>query len=283
MNRSKMLTVILHLVLIGFLLIIQLGCSKPPNSAKSTPEIDSNKEKAAAIIAAEENYKKFLNDGIDKVLQTQYKEAIPSLIQARKLNPKDGEVHFWLFQAYKNTEKKASKQSNAYIAARNVILLKPGRDKEEEAQEYIDSIKAPPKQVYAQPKQPPVQKQITSQPPPVQQQPPSLSGESSNNANYPQWSKDSASKEYQKKLDGWDKEQQRKEAEVKAYQAEEQRKEEIARQQRLEEQKQRREAAQRAMEATMGQQRLMQQQSQWEEEQRQKKRPQPTQTVRIIH
>lgn len=137
MIRSTSSPIVLRFLLFVFvscLLIVHLGCSKSPEVEKTNP---------AGVLPSPSptlSYQSFLDEGIDKCLNGQYKEAIPPLLKAKEMSPREGKIHFWLFQAYKNTETDTSKRSKAYIAAQNVIALMPGSPQEQQAQEFVNSI-----------------------------------------------------------------------------------------------------------------------------------------------
>jgi|GEM_PF-5959171 len=157
MIRDISLPLVLRLLLFVFVcsvLIVQLGCSKSPEVAKTSPAIVVP---SASPTLSYQSYQSFLDEGIDKCLNGQYKDAIFPLLKAKEMNPREGEIHFWLFQAYKNTETDTSKKSKAYIAAQNVIALMPGSPQEQQAQEFLKGIEShtqpqqftPPPQVTA--------------------------------------------------------------------------------------------------------------------------------------
>ncbi len=111
----------------------------PASPASSPPGPTINAAISPTPSPAEE-YQSFLDDGIDKVLRSRHKEAIPPLLKAAKARPRDGEAHFWLFQAYKNTDTRRARTSKACIEAQNVIALMPGSPQAQQAQDFISAI-----------------------------------------------------------------------------------------------------------------------------------------------
>jgi hypothetical protein len=110
-----------------------------PAPSTHAPAIQTN---TPSTTSPAEEYQSLLDDGIDKVLRVRYKDAIPPLLNAAKVRPKDGEVHFWLFQAYKNTDTRMTRTSKACIEAQHVITLMPGSPQARQAHDFISTIDA---------------------------------------------------------------------------------------------------------------------------------------------
>lgn len=131
------------LVFISFLLINQCGCSRNPESIKS-PSSDVPSPSPTL------SYQSFLDEGIDKCLNGQYKEAISPLLKAKEISPREGIIHYWLFQAYKNTETQTFRESKTYIEGQNVIALMPDSPQAKQVQEYVNGKAEEEKQIQQQ-------------------------------------------------------------------------------------------------------------------------------------
>jgi hypothetical protein len=166
---------------IGLVLMALSGCLGPPETPKTSSPVAFHTSPSAAspvplpTFTPTVEYESFLVEGADKVLEGQYKEAIPPLLKARDTKPRDGQAHFWLFNAYKNTEQKPSRQSNSCIEARKVIALMPGSPQAKQAELFVRNVDPSwQKQTEKkQPMNPPPQQQTSSQP--GQNEPPPLS------------------------------------------------------------------------------------------------------------
>ncbi|MDQ7821987.1 MAG: hypothetical protein RDV48_04250 [Candidatus Eremiobacteraeota bacterium] len=120
------------------------GCAGKPSAGSSSgarpPHATPQAGSPSVEPSSREEFQAALDDGIDRVLDGDYKKAIAPLLKAKELKPREGEVRFWLFLAYKNTESRITRRSKAYIEAQNVIALLPGTAKADQAKEYLRSL-----------------------------------------------------------------------------------------------------------------------------------------------
>jgi hypothetical protein len=146
------LLLILHLTAIasGYSMphsIVKAAPSRIPPSAtlSEAPHPTITPDKTPPSSSPAPDWQDSLAEGMEKVIDGHYEKALPPLLRAKKEKPKYGEIHFWLFQAYKNIEymnygHKISKKSNAFLSAKNVVKLMPGTTQARQAQEFIDRV-----------------------------------------------------------------------------------------------------------------------------------------------
>jgi hypothetical protein len=219
--------VIILLACVG-IIFVSFGCSNAVVATKTPPIQEVAKESPPPV----DEYQSFMNDGIDRFTRGEYNEAISFFLKAKELKPREGDVHYWLFQAYKNTEKKITSRSNAYIEAQNVVALMPDSPRAKHAQDFLNSIEkasAPPKIVKTAPKpqatvyivQKPIQQKPTIVRAPVVPPPLSDTPNNINQIRVPSYNNNvSQAEAYRQKLEQQYKEKAREQARLDAIEKE---------------------------------------------------------------
>ncbi|MHB2015634.1 MAG: WD40 repeat domain-containing protein [Candidatus Xenobia bacterium] len=134
--------------------MLVVGCSHPapapsasPSAAPSAhpsaseaPSASASVSASASAAIAEKEKMQEMQGAVADVEHHQEKDAIPILQKVIAEDPKNGEAHFWLFQAYKATDAQADRSSNAYKEAHTVVSLMGNSAMGQQAQDFIHEV-----------------------------------------------------------------------------------------------------------------------------------------------
>ena len=135
---------VLILLLLAAALLCSCGTAATPSPAPSPVAVASPVAPPPAPAQppappAPPDARPLVRQGTDLVLARRYREAVPVLEKARKIDPGNPEVHLWLFNAHKGLELLPIKGSPAYKDATQVVKLMPGTPQAANAQDYLAS------------------------------------------------------------------------------------------------------------------------------------------------